>query len=79
MRQPTGSTHFPYPTLFRSVQILEDGFDKKARKAVRDGGNIFKEKLMEDTPRGLLAKESKSPFFQKDFSEERTDLIFENK
>ena len=39
--------------MLNNVQILEDGFDKKARKAVRDGGNIFKEKLMEDTPQSV--------------------------
>lgn len=36
--------------MLNNVKVLEDGYDKKARKAVRDGGNIFKEKLIEETP-----------------------------
>jgi hypothetical protein len=36
--------------LLHNVQVLQSGYDRKARKAVREGGEYFGETLAEDTP-----------------------------
>lgn len=47
--------------LLHNVQVLQSGYDRKARKAVREGGKYFGETLAEDTPVSTEDHSGKGP------------------
>jgi len=47
--------------LLNNIKVLETGYDRKARKAVREGGQYFGKVLAEDTPVSTEDHSGKGP------------------